>query len=89
MKKSIIAVTTTILMGVSLSVSAGKPVSISLESDGVSPDGAAYSIYTVKCSNGDLQPLTAWDDRKKWCVGQDSTENCSKKQIKAAKAACK
>ena len=52
-------------------------------------DGTPYAKYTVKCSNGKTAALTAWDNRRKWCVGDATSENCEKKQIKAAKAACK
>lgn len=83
-----IALTTT-LVALSLSASAAKPTSITFESDGKTPDGVEYANYIVKCSNGQKQPLTAWDNRKKWCVGSESLENCHKKQIKAAKKACK
>lgn len=68
---------------------AAKPTAITFESSGTTPDGREYSNYIVKCSNGEQQPLTAWDNRKKWCVGAESQENCHKKQIKAAKKACK
>jgi hypothetical protein len=80
---------TSVLLTFSLSVSAAKPTSITFESDGAAADGTAYSNYIVTCSNGQNQPLTAWDQRKKWCVGSESIENCHKKQIKAAKNACK
>jgi len=73
----------------SSAVLASKPTSITFESDGKTPDGVEYANYIVKCSNGAKQPLTAWDKRKKWCVGRESLENCSKKQIKAAKTACR
>lgn len=89
MNKLFYTAVTSIVFAFSLNALAAKPTSITFEADGVSPDGVAYATYIVKCSDGDLQPLTAWDDRKKWCVGKESTENCSKKQIKAAKSACK
>lgn len=73
----------------SISALAAKPTSITFESDGKSPDGVEFANYIVKCSNGQEQPLTAWDKRKKWCVGRESLDNCHKKQIKAAKKACK
>ncbi len=68
---------------------AAKPTSIVFDSHGETADGTAYSNYIVKCSNGKKKPLTAWDGRKKWCAGDASSEECQKKQIKAAKAACK
>ena len=77
------------LMAASAGALASKPSSITFESEGTAADGRAYALYTVKCSNGDTQPLTAWDGRKKWCVGKVSEEGCTTKQIRAAKDACK
>lgn len=68
---------------------AAKPTSIAFESNGKTADGKEFSKYSVKCSNGKKVQLTAWDNRHKWCIGEESTENCEKKQINAAKAACK
>lgn len=76
-------------LALSASAFAAKPTSITFESEGKAADGQAYANYVVKCSDGQTQPLTAWDDRKKWCVGKQSQENCDKKQIRAAKQACK
>ena len=87
MKNLKIAVALT-CMAFSLNTYAAKPTSITYESDGTTPDGVQFANYIVKCSNGQKQPLTAWDKRKKWCVGRESLENCHKKQIKAAKKAC-
>ena len=77
------------LLALSASTLAAKPTSIVFDSNGTTDDGMPYSSYLVKCSNGKQYPLTAWDNRKKWCVGDASSENCEKKQIKAAKKACK
>lgn len=77
------------LMAASLNALAAKPTSITFESEGSTADGKAYALYSVKCSNGETQPLTAWDNRKRWCVGKVSEESCSPKQIRAAKDACK
>ncbi len=68
---------------------AAKPTSIVFESEGKTPDGEEYAGYVVKCSDGTDKPLTAWDSRKNWCVGKVSKEDCEKKQIRAAKNACK
>jgi hypothetical protein len=68
---------------------AAKPVSIVFESNGSTASGTPYARYAVKCSNGDRAPLTAWDNRDRWCVGDETSEDCYSKQIKAAKAACK
>ncbi len=77
------------LLVLSTSALAAKPTSIVFDSTGTTADGTQYGSYSVKCSNGKKQPLTAWDNRKKWCVGDAASEECTKKQIKAAKKACK
>jgi len=68
---------------------AAKPTSIVFNSNAETSDGTPYGTYTVKCSNGQKVELTAWDNRGKWCVGDADSESCEKKQIRAAKAACK
>ena len=68
---------------------AAKPTSIVFDSSNETTDGTAFATYVVKCSNGKEMELTAWDGRRKWCVGSADSQACEKKQIKAAKAACK
>ena len=68
---------------------AAKPTSIVFNANAETADGTPYAKYTVKCSNGKKAELTAWNNRRKWCVGDATSEQCEKKQIKAAKAACK
>ena len=68
---------------------AARPTSIVFDSNAADSDGKAYAKYIVKCSNGKTAELTAWDNRKKWCVGDATSDNCEKKQINAAKNACK
>ena len=77
------------LMAVSAASFAAKPTSIVFEANGENGEGTAYSTYMVKCSNGKKMELTAWENRRKWCVGGMDSEECQKKQIKAAKKACK
>ena len=77
------------LIGASATAFAAKPTSIVFNANGENAEGTAYASYTVKCSNGKKAELTAWNNRRKWCVGDASSEQCEKKQIKAAKAACK
>ena len=89
MKKHLSIITASALLVIAMGANAAKPTSITFDSDGVTPDGVEFSSYIVKCSNGQQQPLTAWDNRKKWCIGSESQDNCHKKQIKAAKNACK
>jgi hypothetical protein len=73
----------------SLGSFAAKPTSIVFVANNETADGTPYATYNVKCSNGKKVEVTAWDNRRRWCVGDASSENCEKKQIKAAKAACK
>ena len=52
--------------------------------------GEKYREYIVECSNGKKYPIESWTSRKKWCLEQGIAEDdCWKKQIKAAKKACK
>jgi hypothetical protein len=76
------------LMAASAASFAAKPTSIVFQANGENADGTPYSTYMVKCSNGKKVELTAWDNRRKWCVGDASSTECEKKQIKAAKQAC-
>jgi hypothetical protein len=70
--------TATALVAFSAGSFAAKPTSIVFVGNAETGDGTPYATYNVKCSNGKKMELTAWDNRRKWCVG-----------IKAAKAACK
>jgi uncharacterized protein YraI len=79
----------TALVVLSASSFAAKPTSIVFDANATTGDGTAYAKYTVKCSNGKKAELTAWDNRGKWCVGDSNSKSCEKKQINAAKAACK
>jgi hypothetical protein len=80
---------TAALIVVSASSFAAKPTSIVFDANAATADGTPYAKYTVKCSNGKKAELTAWDNRSKWCVGDASSQICEKKQINAAKDACK
>lgn len=68
---------------------AAKPTSIKYVEEVVMADDQIWAHYVVKCSNGQDVDLSAWDNRKLWCVGKASKDACNKKQIKAAKDACK
>jgi hypothetical protein len=89
MKNLLKTAAATACLTLSFGAFAAKPTSITFESEGTAADGTSYAHYVVKCSNGQQQPLTAWDNRKNWCVGKDSKEDCHRKQIRAAKQACK
>lgn len=83
------AVFATALVAFSAASFAAKPTSIVFQANGETADNKPYATYTVKCSNGQKVELTAWDNRSNWCVGDAASTQCEKKQIKAAKAACK
>ena len=76
------------LIAASATALAARPTSIVFNSNAADSEGNAYAKYIVKCSNGKKAELTAWNNRKKWCVGDASSDTCEKKQIKAAKGAC-
>ena len=89
MKTLLKIVSASALLTLSLNVMAAKPTSIVFDTNGTDAEGTPFASYQVKCSNGKSSPLTAWDNRQKWCVGESSSDNCERKQIKAAKKACK
>ncbi len=89
MKKTLFAALATATLAFSASAFAAKPTSITFESEGTTADGREYANYIVRCSNGELQPMTAWDQRREWCVGRESQDNCHRRQIRAATEACR
>ena len=82
-------VLTTAMIIASGSAFAAKPTSIKYIEDLVVENDLIYSHYRVKCSNGKTADISAWDNRKKWCVGKGGQDLCNKKQIKTAKKVCK
>ena len=72
----------------SVQLYAATPTDINYCSRGKTWSGQQYSVYTVRCSNGSKREITAWDNRKKWCVGNASRSNCGNDQLGAAKKAC-
>lgn len=83
-----LAVAATLTVAAS-TASAARPTGFVLLEKDTNAEGDRYSNYLVKCSNGTDARVTAWNNRKKWCIGEDSTENCNRKQMKAARKACK
>lgn len=65
---------------------AARPTSIVFDSTARTPDGEFYGRYNVQCNDGRTVTLTAWDGRRKWCLGEGNS--CEKQQIRAAKSAC-
>ncbi len=68
---------------------AAKPVSIKHIEDVVTNSEAIYQLYQVRCSNGKVLEISAWNGRKLWCLGSGAKNDCFKKQIKAAKKTCR
>ncbi len=70
---------------------AAKPVKITPGPKMVDENsGESFRQYIVECSNGTRVPIESWVARKQWCLENGiSLELCWKKQIKAAKKACK
>ncbi len=69
-------------------VYAATPTRISFEGDANTDDGKKYSRYTVRCSNGQVRALTAWDNRRIWCVSRDARSGCHQRQLAAARQSC-
>ncbi len=76
------------LLALSAGAFAAKPTSIVFQGNHETTAGTAYSEYLVKCSNGKTAKMTAWENRRQWCAGEEQNDQCERKQIKAAKAAC-
>lgn len=79
------------LMLLSAASQAARPTSIVFDTNAETKDGRPYAQFTVRCNDGRRVPLTAWDDRRMWCIGeiaQPENLSCDKKQISAAKTAC-
>lgn len=84
--KSVVVISS--LLG-STAALAAKPTSVTFIESLNTADGVEYAYYQVKCSNGSILDVSAWDKRKLWCPGKGLKDDCSKKQIKVAKKVCK
>ncbi len=72
-----------------LAAEASRPKSIKYVEDIVMADHTIYSHYVVSCTDGRVADVSAWDKRKKWCIGKGANVGvCEKKQIKVAKLVC-
>jgi len=67
---------------------AARPTSIEYRMNGETPEGTPFARYTVSCTDGKKVLVTAWDDRRKWCLDETGTDHCTRKQLAAARAAC-
>ena len=68
---------------------AAKPTSFKYIEEIIVADNEVYAHYVVKCSNGKEYDVSAWDNKKLWCVGKGLKDECFKKNIKAGKVVCK
>jgi hypothetical protein len=84
-QRLVVAVTFGLLSSVAL---AAKPTSITYVKE-VPVGEEIYAEYVVKCSDGTDKNISTWDNRKSWCQGTGLKEDCDRKQIEAAKKACK
>lgn len=80
------------LLGMSISLLGSgafaiQPTDINYCAKGKTLWGATYSTYTVRCSDGRKREITAWENRKKWCVGT-TKNNCTTDQLKTAQQVC-
>jgi len=66
---------------------AAKPTSIRFVEDVVTGN-SVYSHYVVLCSNNKRKDISAWNNRKSWCLGKGSRNYCKKKQASTARKAC-
>ncbi|MEP0202842.1 MAG: hypothetical protein ABJ084_14015 [Halioglobus sp.] len=71
-----------------ITVYAAKPLSIQFLENKTGEDGAAYTTYQLKCSNGKKYVLTSRDNKARWCIGEQNSDGCETQQIAAAKTAC-
>ncbi len=67
---------------------AAKPTSIVYVQE-VPVGNEIYAQFKVKCSDNTEKDVSAWDNRKLWCQGIGTKDDCDKKQIASAKKACK
>jgi hypothetical protein len=64
------------------------PTKINFERYASTEEGKKYALYTVQCSNGEAHMITAWDNRRDWCVSHQSRDACHRWQLAAARQAC-
>lgn len=83
------SISMTAMLMLSSAIFAAKPISIKYIEDIVTENDMIYMHYQVRCSDGRSADISAWNNRKKWCLGKGRQDECSEKQIKAAKKVCK
>lgn len=84
--KAIFAVSALVFIS---SVLAAVPVKVKYIEDIITADDEIYAYFVVTCSDESVVDISAYDDKKLWCVGKGKKEECEPKQIKIAKKVCK
>jgi hypothetical protein len=69
-------------------VFAAQPTSIKHIEDIVTGN-TIFSHYVVHCSDGTKHNISAWNERKLWCVDKGRKDKCFKTQISIARYTCK
>ena len=85
----ILGLLSTALFIASSGASAASVKSMMRHAGGITDEGRAYEVHVVVCSDGVQVPITYWKGQKQWCLGEVSSEQCSKKKISTAIKACK
>jgi hypothetical protein len=69
---------------------ASLPVSVTFKERRTSLEGEPFLLYTVECSNGRFQSISAWDNRTLWCPQLKRNEQfCVNQQLALAKMVCR
>jgi len=87
-RQSAYALITLMLCVVSVASYAASPQDIRFAGKGNSLLGGSYHIYNVRCSDGSKRVISAWNKRKKWCIGKKK-KGCTNDQLTTAKRVCK
>jgi len=66
---------------------AAKPTSLRFVEE-VDTGKSVYLHYVVLCSNNKRKDISAWNNRKSWCLGKGARNYCKKKPLSAARKAC-
>jgi hypothetical protein len=77
------------LLLINNSAFADEPISVKYIGDVVVNNNAIYSHYKVICPNQRNVDISAWNNRKKWCLGKGKQNVCTKRQIALIKRACR
>lgn len=73
----------------SVGVVAATPTEIVLAStEEYTPTGSRYYLYQVTCSDKNLRTISLWDEKTRWCVGNQHIR-CFSTRLEAAQQVCK